>query len=241
QRAVMHAERQVHRVRLPQILEDQFGQRAGIAEDDRGLVRLDLGDHLFGGIASRMARPRDTALGEQNCDIGRGTGIPLHQLDGIDIAIRVGVGSLDDSSFGARRLALVERLVVAAPSYLRLHGSPAEPAELARHACIIQHGLFGRESWRFTHDQTVTAVDVSAKLSINSAPGVLAAAVAGIGIALATRIMAGDELLNGQLTQLLEAWQLAPAEVHAIFPAGPKLSAKVRAIVDHLGEALSKP
>ena len=161
--------------------------------------------------------------------------------DGIDIAIRVGVGSLDDSSFGARRLALVERLVVAAPSYLRLHGSPAEPAELARHACIIQHGLFGRESWRFTHDQTVTAVDVSAKLSINSAPGVLAAAVAGIGIALATRIMAGDELLNGQLTQLLEAWQLAPAEVHAIFPAGPKLSAKVRAIVDHLREALSKP
>ncbi|RYD26485.1 MAG: LysR family transcriptional regulator, partial [Lysobacteraceae bacterium] len=39
--------------------------------------------------------------------------------DGIDIAIRVGVGSLDNSSFGARRLALVERLVVAAPSYLR--------------------------------------------------------------------------------------------------------------------------
>ncbi len=161
--------------------------------------------------------------------------------DGVDIAIRVGVGPLDDSSFGARKLALVERLVIAAPSYLSLRGSPADPAELAGHACIIQHGLFGRESWRFTRNQTVTAVDVSAKLSINSAPGVLAATVAGMGIALATRVMAGDELRTGQLTQLLEAWQLAPAEIHAIFPAGPKLSAKVRAIVDHLVDSLSAP
>ena len=161
--------------------------------------------------------------------------------DGVDIAIRVGVGPLDDSSFGARKLALVERLVIAAPSYLRLRGSPADPADLAKHACIIQHGLFGRESWRFTRNQTVTAVDVSAKLSINSAPGVLAATVAGMGIALATRVMAGDELRTGQLTQLLEAWQLAPAEIHAIFPAGPKLSAKVRAIVDHLVDSLSTP
>ena len=161
--------------------------------------------------------------------------------DGVDIAIRVGVGPLDDSSFGARKLALVERLVIAAPSYLRLRGSPADPAELAGHACIIQHGLFGRESWRFTRNQTVTAVDVSAKLLINSAPGVLAATVAGMGIALATRVMAGDELRTGQLSQLLEAWQLAPAEIHAIFPAGPKLSAKVRAIVDHLVDSLSTP
>jgi DNA-binding transcriptional LysR family regulator len=62
-----------------------------------------------------------------------------------------------------------------------------------------------------------------------------------MGIALATRVMAGDELRTGQLTQLLEAWQLAPAEIHAIFPAGPKLSAKVRAIVDHLVDSLSTP
>jgi DNA-binding transcriptional LysR family regulator len=158
--------------------------------------------------------------------------------DGVDVAIRLGVGPLDDSTFGARRLALVERLVVAAPAYLAAHGAPTNPAELDRHDCIVQHGLFGRESWRFTHDQTVTSVDVSAKLWINSAPGILAAAVAGLGIALATRVMAGEELRTGQLTQLLERYRLDPAEVYAVFPAGPRPSAKVRAIVDHLSEKL---
>lgn len=161
--------------------------------------------------------------------------------DGVDVAIRLGVGPLDDSTFGARRLALVERLVVAAPAYLTAHGAPANPAELARHDCIVQHGLFGRESWRFTHNQSVTSVDVPAKLWINSAPGILAAAVAGLGIALATRVMAGEELRTGQLTQLLEPYRLDPAEVYAIFPAGPRPSAKVRAIVDHLDVSLNVP
>ena len=161
--------------------------------------------------------------------------------DGIDIAIRLGVGPLDDSAFGARKLALVERLVVAAPSYLSAFGAPGNPAELARHDCILQHGLFGRESWRFTHNQTVTSVAVHAKLWINSAPGVLAAAVAGLGIALATRVMAGEELRTGQLTHLLESYHLDPAEVFAIFPAGPRPSAKVRAIVDHLEASLNSP
>ena len=161
--------------------------------------------------------------------------------DGVDVAIRLGVGPLDDSTFGARKLGVVERLVIAAPAYLAAHGTPASPADLARHNCIVQHGMFGRESWRFTRNQTVTSVDVHAKLWINSAPGVLAAAVAGMGIALATRVMAGEELRTGQLTQLLELHRLDPAEVYAVFPAGPKPSAKVRAVVDHLAMSLGVP
>jgi DNA-binding transcriptional LysR family regulator len=159
--------------------------------------------------------------------------------DGVDVAIRLGVGPLDDSTFGARRLGTVERLVVASPAYISTHGTPANPAELAGHDCIVQHGLFGRESWRFTHNQTVTSVNVHAKLWINSAPGVLAAAVAGLGIALATSVMAGEELRTGQLTQLFGPYRLDPAEVYAVFPAGPRPSAKVRAIVEHLEAALN--
>jgi len=158
--------------------------------------------------------------------------------EGVDVAIRLGVGTLDDSTFGARKLAQVERLVVAAPSYLAAHGMPANPGELARHHCIVQHGVFGPESWRFTHNQTVTSVNVPAKLWINSAPGILAAAVAGLGVALATNVMAGEELRSGQLVRLLEAYRLDPAHVHAIFPAGPRPSAKVRAIVEHLAMTL---
>ncbi len=158
--------------------------------------------------------------------------------DGVDLAIRINVGPLDDSSFGVRKLALVERVVIAAPAYLSAHGVPTSPADLAQYNCIVQHGSFGSESWRFRRNETVVSVDVRARLLIDSAPGVLAAVVAGLGIAIGTRVMAGEELRDGRLVQLLDGYGLEPAEVHAVFPAGRKPSAKVRAIVDHLAGAL---
>ena len=154
--------------------------------------------------------------------------------DGVDLAIRLNTGPLDDSTFGARKLATVERVVIAAPAYLASHGVPSRPADLARHDCIVQDGSFGSKSWRFTQNEIITSVDVHAKLWINSAAGVLAATVAGMGISLATRVMAGEELSTGQLTPLLESYELAPAEVYAVFPAGPRPSAKVRALLSHL-------
>jgi len=159
-------------------------------------------------------------------------------VDGVDVAIRLGVGQLDDSTFGARKLAVVERMVVAAPDYLSKRGTPANPGDLAGHDCIIQQGAFGRESWRFVRNKTVTSVSVPARLWTNSAPGVLAAAVAGLGIALATPLMAGDELRSGRLIRLLEPYRLDPAEVWAVLPAGPKPSAKIRAVVEHLVTSL---
>jgi hypothetical protein len=38
--------------------------------------------------------------------------------------------------------------------------------------------------------------------------------------------MAGEELRTGHLTQLLDPYRLDPAEVYAVFPAGPRPSAK---------------
>ncbi len=55
--------------------------------------------------------------------------------EGIDLAVRMGV--LDDSELVARRLTTVRRCLVAAPDYLKVHGTPAHPSELAGHRAIV--------------------------------------------------------------------------------------------------------
>ena len=62
QAAMVDPDRQAGLVYLPQVLEDEFAQAAGVAEDEGRLVLLDLGHHLFGGIAARMPRPRHAVL-----------------------------------------------------------------------------------------------------------------------------------------------------------------------------------
>lgn len=157
--------------------------------------------------------------------------------EGADVAIRV--GPLDDSGFGARRLDLLERWVVAAPGYLQSRGRPKVPADLAGHDCIFGPGNFGRDRWVFSHKSSTISVDVRGRIHTNSGPGVFASALAGLGIAIASTAMCRTEVRAGTLVRLLPAYALAPVPVHAVFPAGPRPSAKVRALVDYLAQQLT--
>ena len=58
----------------------------------------------------------------------------------IDLAIRV--GRLADSTWVARKLCDFEVILCASPDYLRRHGTPAAPADLALHQWLA----FGRDS-----------------------------------------------------------------------------------------------
>jgi DNA-binding transcriptional LysR family regulator len=156
--------------------------------------------------------------------------------EGADIAVRL--GELDDSVFGARKLATLERMLVASPSYLKARGTPKTPADLASHDCIFGPGNFGRASWSFSRNGTETAVDVRGRIQTDSGSGVLASVMAGLGIAIASPVMVGPELKAGALVQILRGYKLSPVSVHAVFPGGPRPSAKVRALVDFLAQEL---
>jgi DNA-binding transcriptional LysR family regulator len=156
--------------------------------------------------------------------------------DGADVAVRL--GELDDSAFGARKLKVLERMVVASPAYLRARGTPKTPGDLAAHDCIFGPGNFGRASWSFTRNGTETSVDVRGRIHTNSGPGVFASVMAGLGVAMVSPVMAGPEIKVGTLVPLLRGYKLPSIDVHAVFPGGPRPSAKVRAFVEFLIEEL---
>ena len=152
--------------------------------------------------------------------------------EGADVAVRL--GNLDDSVFGARRLATLQRVVVASPAYLAAHGTPKTPADLVVHDCIFGPGNFGCESWSFSRIGTETSVYVRGRIHTDSGPGMFACIIAGLGIAMASTAMVGPEIKAGTLVPLLRGYKLPTVDVHAVFPGGPRPSAKVRALVDFL-------
>jgi DNA-binding transcriptional LysR family regulator len=127
---------------------------------------------------------------------------------------------------------------VASPAYLQAHGTPKTPADLASHDCIFGPGNFGRDSWSFRRNGTETSVDVRGRIHTDSGPGVFASVMAGLGIAMASTVMAGAEVKAGSLVPLLRRYKLSPVDVHAVFPGGPRPSTKVRALVDFLVQEL---
>ena len=157
---------------------------------------------------------------------------------GVDMAIRM--GSLEDSTFGARKIATVERMLVASPSYLARRGTPRTPGELTGHDTILHElSIPEKSTLKLVKEGVSEVVTLRGKIKIDAAPGVLAAALAGLGIANVTAIMSEQELREGKLVRLMSDYELEPLKAFAAFPSGPKPSTKVQTLVTHLISALA--
>ncbi|WP_144138244.1 LysR family transcriptional regulator [Paraburkholderia sp. BCC1884] len=158
---------------------------------------------------------------------------------GVDVSLRM--GSLDDSSMTARRIARGRRVVVGTPAYFAEHGIPHLPADLSQHQAVVYTLRGGGESWAFSQKGNAVAVVVSGRVSVSAAEGMRAAVLADMGLAIASEWMFSSELANGTVQSVLTDWALPAIDLWAVFPAGRLVSAKARAFVEFVEEALGKP
>ena len=156
--------------------------------------------------------------------------------EGVDLAIRF--GKMSDSGFGARKLASLERVLVASPAYLAARGAPAAPGELAQHDLIVGPLVASNWPWSFERDGKTETVKVEPRFLLNSAEAAIASACHGLGLARAATLMCRDELASGQLVAALPGYQLDPVDLHAVFPAGRTPSQKVRLFTAFVSQLL---
>lgn len=154
--------------------------------------------------------------------------------EGFDVAVRI--GKLADSSLVARKLAPARRVMVAAPSYLDRRGRPAALAELAQHDVLSYSYVPAAEEWRFDGPGGEESVRVTSRLRANNGDILLAACLAGSGIAALPTFISGPSLRAGSLVRVLPHLERTDFAIHAVWPTARHLSAKVRAFVDFLAE-----
>lgn len=156
---------------------------------------------------------------------------------GIDLAIRM--GRLADSTLGARYLGTNPWVMVAAPAYLRVHGTPRTGAEIAAHACVVYSSVQGDDIWTLTTPAgEVLSVPVRGPLRSNNLSAVLAAARAGMGLAVLPWYVAGESVADGTVQPVLTDHGLPAQEVHAVFPSPKLVPLKVTSFIAFLQQAL---
>jgi DNA-binding transcriptional LysR family regulator len=157
--------------------------------------------------------------------------------EGFDMAIRIGV--LPDSTLVAQKLVDVRMVACCSPGYARRRGTPAVPAELARHACLL-YGHGGAISWDFVVDGAVQGVEVHGPLRANNGDLIRDAAVAGLGIVRLPDFIVADALRSGQLVPVLEDFLPGATSVYAVYPQHRQSSVTIRAFVEFLRAQLRK-
>ena len=156
---------------------------------------------------------------------------------GVDLAVRM--GRLADSTLGARWLGRNPWVMAAAPSYLKAHGTPKQPSDLAQHACLIYSTVQGDDRWMLTGpDGAEQVVPVRGPLRSNNLSAVLAAAREGLGVAILPCYVARESVADGTVRPIMERFSLPTQEIHAVFPSPKLVPGKVSAFIEHLRAAL---
>lgn len=154
-------------------------------------------------------------------------------LEGFDLAIRI--ANLPDSSLIARRLAPIQTVMCASPSYLKHMGTPQSPDELIEHQCLVYSLLRDWEYWLLADDKgEVIKTKIHPYLKATTGEFLRDAAVEGLGIILVPSFIVYEEIENGRLVPLLKDFSTPQLDAYAIYPQTRHLSQRVRAFVDFL-------
>ena len=168
-----------------------------------------------------------------------------HELVAESVDVALITGELDSSSHIIRSIAKFKRVICAAPSYLRKHGTPTTPHDLKHHNCLEFGNNAQRQRWRFRKcngdgGSNSEELCVSGNFSASAADTLLPAALAGIGICRLADFVVGPHIQSGELVQLFGEDVVADDVPFAIvYTAKRHLAPKVRVFIDHLVDVFS--
>lgn len=152
----------------------------------------------------------------------------------LDLAMRV--GEIKDASLVARRSGIAERVAVAAPSYIKRHGEPSSPADLANHTCIV-HGVGpNSDVWTFAAPDGSKDFLVSGGFLANDVRAVHLAARTGYGIAYLALFEVADDLRNGRLVRVLRDFPAPGVPFSLVYPSRRHLAPRTRLVIDFIWE-----
>ena len=124
-------------------------------------------------------------------------------------------------------------VVVATPSYLKAHGTPMLPQDLAEHCCLrvrLPNGAIHR--WPFEKDGKAVHIDVRGAMTLDEASLARTAVLASVGLALAMESDVRDDIEAGRLVRVLEDWTPTLLPLSLYYPNRRNPTAAFKAFID---------
>jgi DNA-binding transcriptional LysR family regulator len=154
--------------------------------------------------------------------------------DRLDLAMRV--GEITDGSLVARRSGTAVRVAAAAPSYIKRHGEPSSPAELANHTCIVHDVGPDSDIWTFITPEGPKDIRASGGFLANDVRAVHLAARTGYGIAYLALVEVADDLRSGRLVRVLSDFPAPGVPFSLVYPSRRHLAPRTRLVIDFIWE-----
>ncbi len=159
--------------------------------------------------------------------------------EGFDVTIRIAAPP-DAASLIVHKLAPVQRVLCAAPNYLRDRGTPTHPNELYQHSCLHYGHLATVNQWLLLGPDGEHSISVQGAVCSNNGEVLREAAIQGLGITLLPTFIVEPALEQGTLTIVLPDYHPPVISMYVLYPVNRHLSAKIRLFINFLQERFSE-
>jgi LysR family transcriptional regulator, transcriptional activator for dmlA len=165
--------------------------------------------------------------------------LPDLAAEGFDAAVWLWAPQANRTSqWSATLLAKNERVLVAAPSYLKARGKPRSLEDLQQHDClIVRESDTPSGTWLLSKEgerKSAQALKVRGGLVSNSGELVRDWCVSGRGIMLRSLWDVAPLIASGQLVRLLPSYAMRDANIQWLAPFRAQTPKRVRLLREHL-------
>jgi DNA-binding transcriptional LysR family regulator len=199
-----------------------------------GTVRITATEHAVRTLIWPRILPWLQKFPDINIEISSDNRFTDIVAERFDIGIRLGDDVAKDMI--AVRIAPDMRIVVVgSPKYVGRNPMPQSPHDLTEHDCIAlrlpTHG--GLLPWEFRQGERTQNVHVKGRLVFNHSDLIVAAALAGNGLAWIPEDLVHRHVARGQLVTLLDGWSITYPGYHLYYASrrsSPALALVVEAL-----------
>ncbi|MGU7853708.1 LysR family transcriptional regulator [Burkholderia orbicola] len=152
-----------------------------------------------------------------------------------DIGVRYGDQVAQDM-IAVRISPDIRMAMVAAPSYLDGRKPPKKPQDLLDHDCVTLRlaTAKGIYAWELKKGKNAIQARVNGRITCNTQPHLLQAALDGFGIAFVTEDIAHAHLRSGALRIVMPDWCPVFPGYHAYYPSRRQASRAFSVVIDAL-------
>ena len=157
----------------------------------------------------------------------------------VDVALRV--GPLQQAGLVARRVAQINIVTCASPTYLADHGEPITPDDLRGHRLLaVKPTGGGSPEWPFPPPWTSRRLKLHFAMQFNAIEGPIIAAAAGLGIVHTADLVLAEYVARGELKLILGEYAMPGPPISLVYPSAGHQSPKVRVFSDFAADLLRR-
>jgi len=146
--------------------------------------------------------------------------------EGFDCAIRI--GHLTDSNLVARKVGYTPAIYVATPEYIARRGAPETPEEFGDHDVVMHR----TESWFALDGDRLVNLKPHGRFKADNAVALVAAALAGVGVAGIPKELIIEHLDSGALVPVMKRYPPPTLGIYVVRPPGQHPERKVRVLTE---------